>query len=162
MTDKPTQGPESLPTKKIERNFIRPTKAPTENQFPETTQADIDKQIATDNREKSLAIEKAISIEKPLLETLPKNPSEITQKELVDRFEELALRCFNKENTLDMAKALIRSYEATISDLRFKISDLQDERHKLRLEITELSKEVDDYEKRLDEQPDRIYGEMNN
>lgn len=105
-------------TKPIERSFIgkpKPTPTETINPFPETTQADIDKQIATD---KAISIELPMSIEKPLLETLPKNPSETPRGELVDRFEELALRCFNKENQLDMAKALIKNQEELISQFR--------------------------------------------
>jgi flagellin-specific chaperone FliS len=54
----------------------------------------------------------------PLVSTLPKEPSDLTREELLEQFYKLALRCFNSENALDMAKELIKNYEATIRELR--------------------------------------------
>lgn len=145
-TENPKQaGPDRQATTRIERNFIsksqqrrieiqsEPTKTTTPP--PPTTSTD----PITDLEHAPLTLP---AIEKPLLETLPKNPSEIPRDELVDRFEELALRCFNKENTLDMAKALIKSYEIRISEQAKTITDLREEVDDQMVEISDYRDEL--------------------
>lgn len=47
----------------------------------------------------------------PLISTLPKEPEELSKEELLESYKKLALRCFQSENALDMAKELIKSLE---------------------------------------------------
>lgn len=55
-------------------------------------------------------IEKSDS-QKPLMSVLPKEPEELSHEALLESYKKLALRCFQSENSLDMAKELIKSLE---------------------------------------------------
>lgn len=49
-----------------------------------------------------------------LIDMLPKDPDELTHSELLDRFRELVVRCFNSENQLDVAKKIIEQQNVII------------------------------------------------
>jgi hypothetical protein len=59
-------------------------------------------------------------VQKELMSTLPKEPSELTHAELLESYYKLALRCFQSENSLDMAKELIKSLERALLEERVK------------------------------------------
>lgn len=93
------------PTQKIERTFIGKPKNATESS--------IDKSEAP-----------------PLTSSLPKEPQELTHDELLDSYYKLALRCFQSESSLDMAKELIKNLERNILNQRVWITKLEEERDK--------------------------------
>lgn len=66
----------------------------------------------------------------PLLSSLPKEPQELTHEELLDSYYKLALRCFQSESSLDMAKELIKNLERNILNQRVWITKLEEERDK--------------------------------
>ena len=49
---------------------------------------------------------------------LPPDPSILTHEELLDRFNELALRVFNSENALSQAVAVVRQQDGMLAGLR--------------------------------------------
>lgn len=72
-----------------------------------------------------------------LMSTLPKDPEELSHPELTQRFQELALRCFNKENLLNMAEEIISNHEDTIRNLRNEVDGLEAEIEALQKHIPE-------------------------
>ena len=54
----------------------------------------------------------------PLVSFLPPDPSVLTHSELLERFNELALRVFNSENALSQAVAVVRQQDGMLAGLR--------------------------------------------
>lgn len=57
-----------------------------------------------------------------IVDFLPKDPGDLTIKQLEQYFNALALRCFNKENELHLAKETIANYEVIMAGQRKEIS----------------------------------------
>lgn len=93
-----------------------------------------------------------------LMSKLPKDPEELTRDELLQRFQELAMRCFNSENRLSMAMELVVNYEKIIKeqweDIREILDAVETQTRSVEWAVVEILK------LKYPEPIDRIYGEM--